>query len=232
MVDAGVGAIDKSEAVYRMLMGTLNSMNPLGTSTDYQSFATNMLPTAVDKGLEFATNRTWYQRPIAPEQFGFEDKLKDSELYWDETAEWAKDLATWLSQNTGGTTAVYPGAIEVSPATLEYAVQTLTGGAGRDVLGTIQLGKDISEGNTGENLTKYPFVRAFVGKVSSRSVQSEMYKLLEKGEDPREVIEALSNSLTNKFLHHPSNALNQATTDEREELVGLINRLYQLHRPQ
>ncbi|MDR4517561.1 MAG: glutamyl-tRNA reductase [Nitrosomonas sp.] len=57
-------------------------------------------------------------------------------------------------------------------------------------------------------------------------------KLLSKGEDPLKVMEALSNSLMNKFLHIPSNALNHASAEEREELVELINRLYQLHRPQ
>lgn len=55
-------------------------------------------------------------------------------------------------------------------------------------------------------------------------------KMLQKGEDPQKVIEILSNSLTNKFLHVPSSALNHAVADEREDLVELINRLYQLHR--
>jgi glutamyl-tRNA reductase len=38
------------------------------------------------------------------------------------------------------------------------------------------------------------------------------------------------NSLTNKFLC--PQCINHAVADEREELVELINRLYQLHRPQ
>jgi len=57
-------------------------------------------------------------------------------------------------------------------------------------------------------------------------------KLLAKGEDPQKVIESLSHGLMNKFLHIPSSTLNQATADEREQLIELINRLYQLHRPQ
>lgn len=56
-------------------------------------------------------------------------------------------------------------------------------------------------------------------------------KLLAKGEDPEKVMESLSNGLMNKFLHIPSSALNHASAEEREELVELINRLYQLHRP-
>lgn len=79
-----------------------------------------------------------------------------------------------------------------------------------------------------------PTIRALrdQGERYRRHELARASKLLEKGEDPKKVIESLSNSLTNKFLHVPSSVLNHATADEREELVELINRLYQLHRPQ
>ncbi|MBK6617991.1 MAG: glutamyl-tRNA reductase [Nitrosomonas sp.] len=54
-------------------------------------------------------------------------------------------------------------------------------------------------------------------------------RLLAKGEDPAKVLETLSSGLTNKFLHLPSTALNNASDSEREQLVELVNRLYQLH---
>lgn len=57
-------------------------------------------------------------------------------------------------------------------------------------------------------------------------------RLLARGEDPQRVMEVLSNGLTNKFLHHPSSALNHAAADEHDDLVGLINRLYHLHSPE
>lgn len=79
-----------------------------------------------------------------------------------------------------------------------------------------------------------PTIRALrdQGERYRRHELERAHKLLEKGEDPRKVIELLSNSLTNKFLHVPSSALNHAAVEEREELADLINRLYQLHRPQ
>ena len=55
-------------------------------------------------------------------------------------------------------------------------------------------------------------------------------KLLAKGGDPQKILESLSNSLTNKFLHTPSKVLNHAPADERDDLVELVNRLYQLDR--
>ncbi len=55
-------------------------------------------------------------------------------------------------------------------------------------------------------------------------------RLIERGADARQVVEYLSRALTNKFLHIPTHVLNHANADDREQLVALINRLYQIHR--
>lgn len=49
---------------------------------------------------------------------------------------------------------------------------------------------------------------------------------LSRGEDPAKVLEAFSRALLNKFLHHPTVALNQASPEEREELSRVFNRIY------
>jgi glutamyl-tRNA reductase len=53
-------------------------------------------------------------------------------------------------------------------------------------------------------------------------------KLIQKGESPERVLEALSNALTNKFLHAPSHALNQAHGEEHAKLEDIIKQLYQI----
>lgn len=53
-------------------------------------------------------------------------------------------------------------------------------------------------------------------------------KLLAKGENPESVLDQLSHRLTNKFLHSPTQALNQAEGD-RNELQALATRLFHLH---
>ncbi len=53
-------------------------------------------------------------------------------------------------------------------------------------------------------------------------------KLLAKGDDPASVLDQLSHRLTNKFLHAPTQALNQAEGD-RSELQALATRLFHLH---
>lgn len=53
-------------------------------------------------------------------------------------------------------------------------------------------------------------------------------KLIQKGESPDKVLEALSTALTNKFLHAPSHALNQAHGEEHTKLEQLMKHLYQI----
>ena len=49
---------------------------------------------------------------------------------------------------------------------------------------------------------------------------------LAKGEDPAAVLDAFAKGLTNKFLHHPSQALSRAADREREELMRAIEVFY------
>lgn len=52
---------------------------------------------------------------------------------------------------------------------------------------------------------------------------------LAKGDDPQEVIESLSHALTNKLLHPPTQALNLAQGERREDMIALLARIYHLH---
>ncbi len=57
-------------------------------------------------------------------------------------------------------------------------------------------------------------------------------KMLAKGDDPQKVLEQLSHSLTNKFLHAPTSALNLAEARDRDALVAALTRLYQVKPPE
>jgi glutamyl-tRNA reductase len=79
-----------------------------------------------------------------------------------------------------------------------------------------------------------PTIRA-LRDVTERQRRHEMEKALRhlaKGEPVEKVLETLSNALTNKFLHAPTHALNQAQAGEREALLEAIHRLYQLNTPE
>jgi glutamyl-tRNA reductase len=53
-------------------------------------------------------------------------------------------------------------------------------------------------------------------------------KLLARGDDPKQVLEALSQGLTNKLMHAPTQALNEATGEERRTLADTLARLFRI----
>jgi glutamyl-tRNA reductase len=53
-------------------------------------------------------------------------------------------------------------------------------------------------------------------------------KLLAGGTSPEQVLDQLARGLTNKFLHAPTQALDQAGDAERAELVAMFEKIYQL----
>jgi glutamyl-tRNA reductase len=79
-----------------------------------------------------------------------------------------------------------------------------------------------------------PTIRALRDHVDRqrRHELEKAMRLLAKGESPENVLEALSNGLTNKFLHAPTHTLNQMQTEEREAFLDIIHRLYHLHTPE
>lgn len=73
-----------------------------------------------------------------------------------------------------------------------------------------------------------PVIKQLRGHAESyRQIELERArKLLARGEKPEDVIEALSQGLMNKFLHHPTQLLQQAPPDEQPQLIQLLPRLF------
>jgi glutamyl-tRNA reductase len=64
------------------------------------------------------------------------------------------------------------------------------------------------------------------GEAARRHELERALRLLARGDDPKQVLEALSQGLTNKLLHGPTQALSDAAGEERAALAALIERLY------
>jgi glutamyl-tRNA reductase len=75
-----------------------------------------------------------------------------------------------------------------------------------------------------------PTIKALRDKaeITRQAELEKALKLIQKGESAEKVLEALSNALTNKFLHAPSHALNQAHGEEHAKLEDVIKQLYQI----
>ena len=54
-------------------------------------------------------------------------------------------------------------------------------------------------------------------------------RLLQKGEDPAKVVEALSQGITNKLMHAPTQALSEAAGEERRALADMLARLFRIN---
>ena len=75
-----------------------------------------------------------------------------------------------------------------------------------------------------------PLIRALRDQAEgARRLEVERaLRLLAKGDDPKQVVEALSQGLTNKLMHAPTQALNEASGEERRTLADTLARLFRL----
>jgi len=78
--------------------------------------------------------------------------------------------------------------------------------------------------------TIVPTIKALRDHAESYRVSElkKAQKLLKQGVDPEKVLETLSKALANKFLHHPSQALNEAKGEEHEILTKTLKKIYPL----
>ena len=75
-----------------------------------------------------------------------------------------------------------------------------------------------------------PTIRALrdTAEAARQAELEHAIRALARGDDPRVVLEQLSHSISNKLLHAPTQALNQAAGADRAELARIIARLYNL----
>jgi glutamyl-tRNA reductase len=75
-----------------------------------------------------------------------------------------------------------------------------------------------------------PTIRALRDQAerARRHAVERALRRLAKGEPAEQVLEALSQALTNKLMHGPTSALHHAQETDRESLVRLLERVYQV----
>jgi glutamyl-tRNA reductase len=75
-----------------------------------------------------------------------------------------------------------------------------------------------------------PLIRALRDQAEDarRHEVERALRLLARGDDPKQVLEALSQGLTNKLMHAPTQALNEASGDDRRTLAETLARLFRL----
>jgi len=66
------------------------------------------------------------------------------------------------------------------------------------------------------------------GERARRHEIERALRMLARGEDPAQVLEALSHGLTNKLLHAPTQALHESDADARAQAREILARIYNL----
>lgn len=168
---AARGKIDAWEAAGNTIGALAQAANPLYSETWWQMAS----PTLLDPVLEIEFNKNAFGDPIMPEQEPYQPPVPDSQLKFKSVNPALDAIATKLNEATGGD-EMRPGAIDVSPESLEYMVEFVTGGIGGLFNRTMATGSSIV---TGEDIPadKIPFVRKVYGKHSDYTGRQEYYEM-------------------------------------------------------
>jgi len=183
IADIAHGTKDPLDAGATMIDTTLDAFNPLGSG----SVAQSLMPTIGRPFLDIGVNRNAFGQPFMPEQ-GFGPKKPDSQLAFGNVTPVSKWIAESLNTATGGSTWE-SGAIDVSPASIDYVVKFYTGGPGKNVQQLIKIGTSFWEngGNIkamSEELTAQdiPFVGRITGSRTEYQTQQKFYEVSGKAE--------------------------------------------------
>jgi len=76
-------------------------------------------------------------------------------------------------------------------------------------------------------ITTLKAFRTQAESISGQELERSL-KALEKGESATSVLESLARGITNKLIHSPSVQMKKASADGRDEILELIQELYQL----
>lgn len=156
--------------VLDMAVLALDAYNPLGGSADLGQMAS---PTWFDPVLALARNKDWTGREIYREDRNSNDPTPGASRVKDSTAKPYRWLASLANAATGGN-EWRPGAASPTPEAIEYLVEQITGGVGREVNKAVAM---TTSAFTGEELAPHQIVLAgrLYGNTRGANGQSNAY---------------------------------------------------------
>jgi hypothetical protein len=154
------GAQNGSAALANIASTFIDAFNPIGGSDNWLNIVS---PTLLDPVVDIERNRDFADRPIMPDQPQYDTPKPDSQRYWGSVSPLLKVTADKLNEITGGN-HFQPGAIDVSPETMEHWANFVGGAAGAfvkralvDLPAKLATGDDIVPNDI-------PFARKVVGR--------------------------------------------------------------------
>lgn len=147
------------ETAGNFVSSVADAFNPIG-GTD--SILKAIAPTIIDPIVDLEQNSDYSGRPIMPEQNPFESPEPDAQRYFGSVGPHWKAVTDWLTAATGGND-VEPGAIDISPETLEHLSGVVFGAAGSFIDRNVGLASKLATGEEVE-ANDFPLVRKVYGE--------------------------------------------------------------------
>lgn len=172
LADAQRGAISKWDAISNIAKSMVNNFSPIGSDATWWN---TVSPTVLDPVAAIATNTNPFTgRQIYPGVSQYDAAPPpDSQRYFPNARYISKEAADALNSITGGDHVV-PGAIDVSPETLDYMYDYFTGGAGAFAARVLDMGAGIfTDKEFGIN--DLVFARSLLGSVPHWADKTRAY---------------------------------------------------------
>ncbi|MDA6944057.1 LPD5 domain-containing protein, partial [Escherichia coli] len=170
------GDLTASRAAGNVVGGVLGAFSPIGSETSETlsgALLKNAAPTILRPFANLAMNENFMGAQIYQENMPFGTPKPDSQLGRRSTPEAYKAFASWLNAFSGGS-QYRPGAVDITPESLKFWIDYISGGTGRFISKTTDAavkslnGIDIPE-------QQVPFLGKISGEVMPYADQQKMY---------------------------------------------------------
>lgn len=157
----GKGDKGITEATVSLAKTGIDAFNPLGGES---SFFQVLSPTLLDPFTQINENANFAGQRIMPSKNPFTPEVPDSQRAFPHTGAHYKKLAEGLNAATGGD-HVTPGAMDISPESIEHVVEFAGGGLARFADRSLMTVADLATGKE-RNVREIPFARRIYGSPS------------------------------------------------------------------
>lgn len=218
------GDLTASRAAGNVVGGVLGAFSPIGSETSETlsgALLKNAAPTILRPFANLAMNEHFMGAQIYQENMPFGTPKPDSQLGRRSTPEAYKAFASWLNAFSGGS-QYRPGAVDITPESLKFWIDYISGGAGRFISKTTDAavkslnGIDIPE-------QQVPFLGKISGEVMPYADQQKMYDRMTEVAQYHAELKSLTGAERTAFIDENNGKLlmNGLMQDTRKRLKDL-----------
>ncbi|QKN54279.1 hypothetical protein HHJ22_12635 [Escherichia coli] len=218
------GDLTASRAAGNVVGGILGAFSPVGSETSETLSGVllkNAAPTILRPFANLAMNENFMGAQIYQENMPFGTPKPDSQLGRRSTPEAYKAFASWLNAFSGGS-QYRPGAVDITPESLKFWIDYISGGTGRFISKTTDAavkslnGIDIPE-------QQVPFLGKISGEVMPYADQQKMYDRMTEVAQYHAELKSLTGAERTAFIDENNGKLlmNGLMQDTRKRLKDL-----------